>query len=306
MATFGFGTRALIDLHSHILPGIDDGAPNIDVSVAMARAAVEDGVSVVACTPHIMPGVWNNSGPEIRRAVDTLRSVLAQQDVKLHLTTGADVHIAPNLVGAIKSGHVLTLHDSRYVLLELPHHIAPPRADTCFQQLLDAGYIPIFTHPERLSWIQKHYDLIEKLFEAGVWMQITAGSFTGRFGVRAQQWSERMLRDGFVHILASDMHNLTSRPANLGSGWAAAREIVGEDEAYRLVVARPYAILRNDPPDAIAAPQRTTSPAPSTSTGKRHGAQRSDARSKPADDSSLEGIFSRVRGYFRGQTGSGR
>lgn len=247
-------TDALIDLHSHILPGIDDGAPNIEVSLAMARAAVANGVSVLACTPHIMPGVWNNNGPQIRSAVDALRSALENHGVALHLTTGADVHIAPNLVAGLRSGHILSLHDTRYVLLELPHHIVPPRADTCFLQLLDGGYFPVFTHPERLSWIEKRYDLVETLYEKGVWMQITAGSLSGRFGKRAQQWAHRMLRDGFVHILASDTHNLTSRPPDMAQGWEAARAIVGDDEAYRLVVERPYAILSNNDAASVLPP----------------------------------------------------
>lgn len=221
----------------------------------MAQAAVENGVSILACTPHITPGVWNNSGPMIRKSVDLVRAAIERNGIALHLTTGADVHIAPNLVAAIKAGQVLTLHDTRYVLLELPHHVAPPRADACFKDLLNAGYVPIFTHPERLSWIPSRYDLIGRLVEAGAWMQITAGSLTGRFGKRPKEWGERMLRDGFVHILASDTHNMTSRPPNLASGWEAARAMVGEDEAYRLVVERPYSILRDDDPASVAQPQ---------------------------------------------------
>ncbi len=292
------GFSDLIDLHSHILPGLDDGAPTVEVSLAMARAAVENGVTVLACTPHIMPGVWNNSGPQIRQAVEALKAVLADNGVNLNLTTGADVHIAPNLVGAIRSGQVLTLHDTRYVLLELPHHIAPPRADTCFMQLLDAGYVPIFTHPERLSWVQTRYNLIVRLFEAGVWMQITAGSLIGRFGKRAQLLSERMLRDGFVHILASDAHNLKSRPPNLASGWEAARSIVGEDEAYRLVVERPYGILRDDLPAAVIAPRPLAREGKIAST---HGQVAGNVGADRAARSAQAGtsLFDRIRGYLK-------
>lgn len=249
----------------------------------MAKAAVENGVSVLACTPHIMPGIWNNSGLQIRMAVDALRSELERSGVNLHLTTGADVHIAPNLVAGLRSGHILSLHDTRYVLLELPHHIVPPRADTCFLQLLDAGYFPIFTHPERLSWIQKRYDVVEKLFEKGVWMQITAGSLSGRFGKRAQQWADRMLRDGFVHILASDTHNLTSRPPDMAQGWEAARAVVGDDEAYRLVVDRPYSILRNDDAASVARPSpvRSVKEAPSERKVELKQAREPNAENSP-------------------------
>lgn len=244
----------MIDLHSHILPGIDDGARDLDMSIAMARASVADGVSVLACTPHIMPGVWNNSGPEIRAHVDALQQKLNELEIPLHLVVGADVHIAPDLVGGIKAGRVPTLHGTRYVLLEMPHHVAPPHADQCFYQLLTAGYVPIFTHPERLSWLSSHYELVRRLARSGVWMQITAGSLTGGFGKRAQYWAEKMLNDGLVHILASDTHNVTSRPPALGAGWEAACRIVGEDEAYHLVVTRPYGILNNSLPASLPLP----------------------------------------------------
>lgn len=247
----------MIDLHSHILPGIDDGAADLEISIAMAQASVANGVTVLACTPHIMPGVWDNNGPQIRRRVARLQEALDERDIPLRLVTGADVHIAPDLVGAIRSGRVLTLNDTRYILLELPHHIAPPHADDCFFSLLAAGYVPIFTHPERLSWINTHYNLIERLFESGVWMQVTAGSLTGSFGKRAQLIAERMLRDGLVHILASDTHNVASRPPVLAEGWDAARRIVGEDEALHLVVTRPYGILNNELPHRLPVPSAT-------------------------------------------------
>ena len=244
----------MIDLHSHILPGIDDGARDPDMSIAMARASVADGVSVLACTPHIMPGVWNNTGPQIREHVARLQQKLNELEIPLHLVVGADVHIAPDLVGGVKSGRVPTLHDTRYILLEMPHHVAPPHADECFYSLLTAGYVPVFTHPERLSWVQSHYDLVKRLARSGVWMQITSGSLIGGFGKRAQYWAEKMLSDGLVHILASDTHNVTSRPPTLGAGWEAACRIVGEDEAYHLVVTRPYGILNNDSPASLPLP----------------------------------------------------
>ena len=244
----------MIDLHSHILPGIDDGAANLGVSIEMARASVANGVTVLACTPHIMPGVWNNTGPQIRQGVANLQQALDEQEIPLRLVTGADVHIAPDLVSAIRSGRVLTLHDTRYILLELPHHVAPPHADECFFQLLTAGYVPVFTHPERLSWIQQHYELMRRLAASGVWMQITAGSLTGSFGKRAQYWAEKMLSDGLVHILASDTHNVGHRPPVLAEGWEIARRLVGEDEALHLVVTRPYGILNNDPPHKLPQP----------------------------------------------------
>ena len=115
----------MIDLHSHMLPGIDDGAESIDISLEMARAWVADGVSVVACTPHITPGVYANHGPQIRTAVAALQHVLDLNGIALRLVTGADNHVMPNMAAELRSGRLLTLADSRYVLVEPPHHIPP-------------------------------------------------------------------------------------------------------------------------------------------------------------------------------------
>lgn len=293
----------MIDLHSHILPGIDDGAQNLDVALAMARAAVSGGVRVQACTPHIMPGVWDNRGPDIRAAVARLQGHLDEAGIDLRLVTGADVHIVPDLVGGLRSGRLLSLADTRYVLLEAPHHVAPARIDECFFGLLSAGYVPIFTHPERLSWIESHYDLMVRLVRSGVWMQITAGSLTGAFGRRPQYWGERMLADGLVHILASDTHNMTRRPPVLAEGRAAAAAIVGEDEAWHMVVTRPLGILNNEPSAQLPDPSLvcagvTDGPAPRSSASVRDRSVKVDASAYgAAPDDGLAGRVRRLLGW---------
>ncbi|MDS4069917.1 MAG: CpsB/CapC family capsule biosynthesis tyrosine phosphatase, partial [Candidatus Competibacter sp.] len=119
----------MIDLHCHLLPGIDDGAPDLAISLAMARIAAADGIEVVACTPHIYPGLYENNGPAIRRAVSELQAHLDEAAIPLRLTYGADTHIAPDLVAGLREGRVPSLHGSRYFLLEPPHHVAPPRLE---------------------------------------------------------------------------------------------------------------------------------------------------------------------------------
>ena len=247
----------MIDLHTHILPGIDDGAESLDVAVAMARAWVADGVTIVACTPHITPGIYANEGPGIRLAVAALQAALDADSIPLRLVTGADNHIVPDMAGGLASGHLLPLADTRYVLVEPPHHVAPVRLDELFFSLMLAGYVPILTHPERLHWIKQHYATIERLADAGVWMQVTSGSLLGAFGSAPKYWAERMLDEGRVHILATDAHNMRRRPPNLSRGRDAAAKKVGTEEAERLVVGRPQAILANELPSAIILPAAT-------------------------------------------------
>ncbi|MGB7885277.1 MAG: CpsB/CapC family capsule biosynthesis tyrosine phosphatase [Xanthobacteraceae bacterium] len=235
----------MIDLHCHLLPGVDDGAKDLAMSLAMARMAASDGISTIACTPHILPGVYNNGGPAIRRAVARLAESIAGAGIPITLVTGADVHIAPDLDLQLRDGRALTLNNSRYLLLEPPHHVLPPRLEDLIFGLQAAGYVPIVTHPERLSWVEGHYDLIERLVSSSVLMQITAGSVMGRFGRRPRYWAERMLDEGLCHLLATDAHNTEQRVPRMADARDFVAQRLGNDEAINLVLRRPQGILKN-------------------------------------------------------------
>lgn len=244
----------MLDLHCHILPGIDDGAVDLDMALRMARMAVEDGIATVACTPHIYPGLYENDAAGIRAAVASLQAELDQRAIPLRLLNGADVHLEPDLAGGIAAGRIPTLAGSRYLLLEPPHHVAPPRFEESVFELLVAGYVPVITHPERLSWIEHHYEIFGRLVQGGTWMQVTAGSVTGRFGRRPKYWAERMLDEGLVHILATDAHHPERRPPLLAEGRDAAAARVGEAEAMALVSTRPQAIVDDLSPHSLVLP----------------------------------------------------
>lgn len=244
----------MYDLHCHLLPSIDDGAPSLDVALEMSRIQVDQGVETVACTPHILPGLYHNTGQDIVERVEKLRMELAAAQIPLTLVAGADNHVTANFVGQLDDGHLLSIGQSRYVLVEPPHHVAPVRLEDVFFDLLLADYTPVLTHPERLTWIETKYDLVTELADKGVWMQITSGSLLGRFGKRAKYWAERMICEGRAHILASDAHNCKRRPPDLGRGARAAEALIGADEAHLLVVTRPAAVLNNLHPTNVVLP----------------------------------------------------
>ena len=250
----------MYDLHSHLLPGIDDGAENLDTALAMAREAAAQGVVTMACTPHILPGLFENKGPSIRTAVKELQRHLDDSGISLQLIAGAENHVTPDFVGGLRSGRLLSLGDTRYVLVEPPHHVPPPRLEELFFSLMLADYVPILTHPERLKWIGDKYDVVRTLVARGVWTQVTTGSLTGRFGRRAQFWAERMLAEGCVHVLASDAHNLGRRPPDFAEGRRAAERLIGDEEAQHLVVTRPGGILDDKAPGDLPAPQGAANP----------------------------------------------
>lgn len=253
------GEQGMVDLHCHILPGIDDGAPNLEVALDMARCAVADGIVVTACTPHIYPGLYENRREGIEAAIASFQAQLDAEGIALKLVVGADTHLAPDLLEGIRLGRIPTLNHSRYLLLEPPHHVAPPRFEDSVFQLMASGIVPVITHPERLSWIETHYEIFVRLADRGVLMQLTAGSVTGRFGRRPKYWAERMLDERKVHLLATDAHHSTKRPPLLAEGRDAAALRIGELQAHHLVVTRPRGILEDLPPDRLPALPETPS-----------------------------------------------
>lgn len=237
----------MIDLHCHILPGIDDGAPDLATSLAMARVAVADGIGTIACTPHIYPGLYENTAQGIRVAIKALQTELDNAGIALRLVEGADVHLAPDLLESLRADRIPTLNRTRYLLLEPPHHVAPPRFEDQVFRLISHGYVPLITHPERLTWIEDNYPIFLRLAKAGAWLQVTAGALTGRFGKRPRYWAQRLLDEGPVHIIASDAHSVHRRPPLLAEAQVVAARQVGESEAWAMVRDRPARLIENAP-----------------------------------------------------------
>lgn len=241
----------MYDLHCHLLPAIDDGATDLAMSLEMARMAVADGITVTACTPHIYPGLYENTGPGIRAAIAALQAELDREGIALKLVEGADVHLDHHLVAGIREGRVPTLAGSRYLLFEPPHHVAPPRLEESLFELLAAGIVPVITHPERLTWVEQHYETFVTLSQRGCWIQVTAGALTGRYGRRAKHWGEKFVGEGHCHILATDAHHPERRPPFLAEAREAAAALVGAEEADHMVNTRPAGIVANLAPDTL-------------------------------------------------------
>jgi len=228
----------VIDLHSHILPGIDDGARSLEVSLEMARIAVADGTRVMACTPHIYPGLYMNDAAGIQAERDKLQQALDTFGIPLHLVIGADAHLVPELLDGLKSGRVPTLNGSRYFLLEPSHHVAPPGFEDAVFQIMAAGYVPVITHPERLVWIEDHYPTFVTLARRGCWLQLT------------------------VHLVASDAHTVSVRSPRMSDAIPLLERLVGVEETARLLRGRPQAILDDVAPDHVPPPPGLAQPTP--------------------------------------------
>jgi protein-tyrosine phosphatase len=246
----------MIDLHSHILPGIDDGSRNLEMSLAMARMAVDDGIRIMACTPHIYPGLYLNDTAGILAARNALQRALDEAAIPLQLTIGADVHLVPGLLKGLRAGTVPCLHQTRYLLLEPSHHVAPPHFQESIFKLVAEGYVPVITHPERLTWVEDNYAVFGDLVRQGCWLQVTAGAVTGLFGTRAKYWAERFLGDGLTHILATDTHSSGRRSPVMSKARDVAERMLGPAEAQLLVQGRQQKILEDALPSSVPPPPR--------------------------------------------------
>ena len=252
----------MIDIHCHMLPGIDDGARNLETALDMARQAVDSGITRTICTPHIYPGLYENTVEGIAAATEAFQQELTGAGIPLTVSYGADIQIVPDLVQGLQSGRLPTLHGSRYFLFEPPHHIQPPGMLELIHSALAAGYVPVITHPERLTWVEEAYGQFVEAARRGAWIQLTGGSLCGVWGPRVKALTERFLRDGLTHIIASDGHNLSNRTPTLAAAREALLPLVGEAETLRLLEERPTAVWENRAPELVPppAPERPAAP----------------------------------------------
>lgn len=235
-------TEPLVDLHCHMVPGIDDGSKSWDQSLAMAEIAVADGIQTIVATPHQLGSYSHNHGQSIRSRTSELQQLLDDHRVPLRVLPGADVRIEPGMIEKLKSGEVLTLADRRkHVLLELPHELYFP-LDDVLDSLERIGMVGVLSHPERNQGLLKQPRLVEGLVDRGCLMQVTCSSLMGTFGPAPQQMAEWLLQQGLTHFLATDAHGPSARRPLMRRAFERAETMVGEEIATDLCCRNPAAV----------------------------------------------------------------
>lgn len=232
----------MVDIHCHLLPGLDDGSNSCDVTLGMAKLAVRDGIDTIIATPHQLGKFAHNTGDAIRQATRELQVDLDQRGIPLRVLPGADVRIETDLTNMICDGQVLTLADrGKHVLLELPHELYVP-LEPLLRSLDAVGMTGILSHPERNRGLLSQRELVLRLVDAGCLMQITAGSLSGAFGASCREFCQWMLRRGLVHFVATDAHGLRTRCPLLRRAYDLVRGLTCETTARDLCVAFPRAV----------------------------------------------------------------
>ena len=230
----------MIDLHCHILPGIDDGAVDMQTSINMARIAAEDGIETIVATPHIKE--IQHSTVKLHTLVQQLNNHLEHQNIPVNVLLGGDVFALLN-PSCLKD---YTINNSRYILLEFPHNYLPSNSREILFSLAIQGLCPIITHPERNLAIMKNPNLLLELLYGNVLVQITAGSLTGEFGPDEQACARYLLQKDAVHFIATDAHSTEFRRPVLSDGFNYASKIIGKERTKKLVRDNPSAVLNNE------------------------------------------------------------
>ncbi len=246
----------MIDLHCHILPGLDDGASDLEEALEMCRIASSDGIRTIVATPHMLNGMFAVDTGAVHRGVADLREALKGEGIPIEILPGADVHLDLSLPERAAEGEVVTVAGrGRHLLLELPQDIVPREVGEVIFRLQLKGITPIITHPERNVEIQQHPGLLNRLIEQGSLTQITAGSLTGAFGSRVRECALKLLHARAVHVVATDAHNTGRRSPRLSEARRVVEEELGPEEAEIIFDDRPGKILEGihvDPPEPIA------------------------------------------------------
>ncbi len=232
----------MIDLHCHILPGIDDGPKDMVRSLTMLRLAVNNGITHAVVTPHIHPGRYENHRESIAKVFQQLKSQAKREKINIRLGMAAEVRIDPLVMGMLEKNQIPFIGkvDNKNILLvEMPHSHVPAGADKFFRWLIDHNIHPMIAHPERNKEVMRNFDRLSPFLEMQCLMQLTASSVAGGFGREAYKVAARLLESGSVDILASDAHNTQHRPPEIFPGMEAAADIVGQDMALRLVLDNP-------------------------------------------------------------------
>ena len=236
----------MFDLHTHLLHGIDDGADTLSDSLSLARAAVADGIRACAMTPHIHPGRYDNVKARIHTHVDAFRLALHDAGIPLQIFAGAEVRLGIESLEQILRGEVPflgTVNGWHIMLLELPHDQVPVGSLQFVNKLVSMNIRPLIAHPERNKGIMANPSKVLPFVDAGCWLQLTGGSITGDFGETARKVAFKLLDDDLVHLVASDAHNLSSRPPHLSRARAAIAQRYDAELAQLLFHTRPARIV---------------------------------------------------------------
>lgn len=235
-----------VDVHSHILPGLDDGAHDLGAAVDMLRMAYEDGIKYVILTPHYIPGTMEISRHEVQKAITGIRDIIKAEGIDVEVFPGNEVYLDARTVRAVESNEVCTLNESRYLLIELPVTEMHMYTRNVVFELVLKGYVPIIAHPERNPGISGQPGMLVELIEGGALVQVNSSSLIGLYGKKVYEAAHSFLKQGMVHFVGTDAHSISGRKPSLRSAYDAVESEFGTGYARKLFIENGMAVIRNE------------------------------------------------------------
>lgn len=237
----------MIDIHSHLLAGIDDGAQHLSEAVALCRYAVNNGITHSVITPHIHPGRYENTSHTIEQAFNRLQSALKEAAIPLKISFSAEVRISVEMMTMIEQDQIPFLgyyEDNKLLLLEMPHSHVLPGSQKLIDWLLKRNIRPVIAHPERNKELMLDYSRVIPFVQQGCLLQVTAASVAGKFGLLCQDFARYLIEHDLVSYVATDAHNLQHRPPDLKQCITPIRLWAGQEKAEQLLKTNAWKIVR--------------------------------------------------------------
>ena len=243
----------MIDLHSHIIPAIDDGCKDEAMSLAMLRKAAASGTTAIFATSHVLGAGEHPSWEVLQTGAEKLRRVCKENDIDLEIYSGTEVFMDWELLDELAANGSYCLNGERfgkqavtYILVELPMHFMPQYADDFWYELRLKGVVPILAHPERYPELMANTEKLLAWRKEGLLLQCNAGSFAGKFGEAAERAAKLLLKNHLVDFIGSDAHRDVGRDTDMRKGAQVIREIAGEMELQRIAVENPKKVIRGE------------------------------------------------------------
>lgn len=238
----------MIDIHTHILPGVDDGSKNMKMSLEMVAASYNDGVDTIVVTPHCMPGVYNNIVNEsLANKWNSLYTAVKDAGIPVHMRKGMEILISEKTMKLINEKKIWTLNNSNYLLVEFAFDEEPAWCTEKLKEIAKLGYIPVIAHPERYFFVQQNPQIVYEWYMEGYGIQMNKESLLGMFGKREKQTADSLIRHNIVTCVASDTHRPDRRTPGLKDIFEYLNDKYGGEYTHMLVKANPSRIVNNKP-----------------------------------------------------------
>ena len=235
----------MIDIHTHILPNIDDGARSIEETFNLIKEAKNAGFEAIVSTSHYKEGYYETDTPEREVWINAIHENLQTKNIDIKLYLGNEIYMTENIVKLLEDGKASTINDTSYVLFEMPLNIEPENLYDIIYEMKQCKLVPILAHPERYTFIQNEPELAYDLIQKGVLMQANYGSIIGEYGYKAQFIAKKFFENNMIHFLGSDVHRQNTIYAKMPEILSELNSVIGEEKLEELTTKNPQLALRN-------------------------------------------------------------